>query len=449
VVFVLVFLGTVIAVAWFFKDRWYPALFPGPTQSVRPSLAPSLPASASKLSATNLIPVPSATPSISVSPTPEPSYDTELALGKLTKARELLEAGEVAEGLKLLDEATRLNLPPAVAQQVQQRATEGWEFMSVISDVPQSPVVSGGKSEKISLKSGGKLEGIIESEETDKITLKTLGGVTITIQKIEILKREPLSVVEFQTAQRATLAKLVESAERAGGTEWMPWWNAIRHAQTYDLYPEAWRLFTKTRGQMRGFTESVRDYNAFKLYRLALHYFGRSMNASAFRTANEILSRYPETRYAPQARELVEIILHGSVVPVAALETTPTPTTPRPSAQPSATPPPTPAPTPSTAPADGGGPLSMPKADSEALAEANELYTKGTTLIRKAFDLMDADDYPKAIDCFKEAVEVLKRARDLYEAEFGARPDRTDIGDFIEQVNKLIYLANKSRPVGV
>ena len=167
-----------------------------------------------------------------------------------------------------------------------------------------------------------------------------------------------------------------------------------------------------------------------------------------------MIAKYPTSRYVRPAEELVAIITTGEPLAVASREPEPSRTsrTPRPTGTSggSSTPKTSPKPTPSRQPVkERSRVVSPPKAVNDSIKKANAAYEKARRLINKAFEYLDKDEFEEAVKCFDNAVVLLRESLAVYEIELAKNPKNQNLEAFIEQVYKLIYLCNKSKPLGV
>ncbi|MFA4985885.1 MAG: hypothetical protein WC712_04815 [Candidatus Brocadiia bacterium] len=363
----------------------------------------------------------------------------------IDEARALAMIGKVEQGLAVIAKAAGLQVSGGTRKEIDDAQALIGGFDRVLRFFPVSPVISGGQLVSLKLKGGGTVEGVVEREDDIRLVVRNFGGVSVTVKKSDIAQRRVLSPGDFQNANRAVLTKMLDDARRYGTENWLSWLKAFKLARKYDLNPEQWKVYTEMCSRWVDNTTRVADYEAFQLYRRALAYYSKGLEKSAVSTAEELLRSYSGSSYASSARELLDRI-RGVTRPAATPE--PNPTKPTPSRSDAPPPSATPTPAATSEPPVQNVVLSPPKASTQTLKDANEAYLAGEELIRKAFAAMEEDNYENAMRLFDEAIVMLEKARSLYEAELSVHPNRTDVEDFIEQVNKLLYLSRKSRPVG-
>ncbi|MDZ7815540.1 MAG: hypothetical protein U5N86_05920 [Planctomycetota bacterium] len=367
-----------------------------------------------------------------------------------------MRSGELDSAMELLARASALPVSDRVAKKIVALESKVSDFRAMLAEFETSPVIDDGKLVEIKLRGAGRFVATIVETTRNSVTVRNESGIKVTLDRSSIESMVPLSVEQVKDLNRRSYKNYELSYERAPD-DWLRWLKAFRFARKFELYPELYEIYDEARGKWSDLLRRVLDYKAYKLYRRAMYYFSRGRENSAVATAKEITKKYPESPYSVRAKELISVIETGEPVPVAA--TTPR-RTPRPSRTPSATGArPTPRPTPRASktpepeatvqPDPPSRVLKPPKATNDALIEANEMYLKAKKLISAAFDKLDTDDYESAVENFDKAIELLRAARNTYDEQAVLNPRRTDIRDFIEQVNKLIYLANKSKPLGV
>ena len=303
---------------------------------------------------------------------------------------------------------------------------------------------------KVKLRGAGTFWGVVESENPNEVVIQIVGGVRITLSRSEIESISPIGPQEYRNANRTTYAKLLAAAKRRDKESWLAWWKALKFARKFDLNPELWDTYSQMTARWNDLRRRTAEYNAYQLYRKALYYYTRGMENSAIKTAKRVIDEYEKTSYAPQAAELLSLM--GIKPPaVAAVHPRPSPgihTSPKKTPA-KRTPALSPQPRKTTPPPPENRVQKLPKATTEEIKNANTLYSRGKKAITDAFDALEDDDFKKAVELFNRAAALLKKARELYENALLRNPRRGDIESFIEQVNKLIYLAKKSKPIGV
>lgn len=453
-IIILVLVIIALGCAYFFADYLFPGLAPHVAPSSVPTAMPHTTREATPSATPSQFPLPSAVPTTtpSPSPTPIPTLDPQIAREKLNKARELVESGDMKGALKLIEETISQPLPSFMSASATKLHKDVVNCIAMMDSTEVSPAMLGGKLVSLQLKGAGQFDGVVEKEDEKTITIRTSGGITVTFNRSEIERISPLTVEDFKRANRPTLEKLIEGAKRREDGGWLSWWKAFKYARKFDLHPELWKIYTEMDSRYKDLPEQLADYNAFQLYRRALSFFSRGMNNSAISTAKEIIANYGKSAYAADALEL--LVKLGAIQQPPKTERPPEPS-PRPvpstSASPIRTPQPSSSPTasPSATPVPQSRVADPPKATNDALKNANEQYLKAKALVQKAFDSMDDDNYKKAIENFDAAIALLVEAQSVYESEYQADPRRGDIAEFIEQVNRLLYLCRKSKPLGV
>ncbi len=410
-----------------------PSASPAPSLSPSAARSPSVSPRTARPSPRTPPPSPSAVPTV-------PPAEVKAALDEV---EELLEKGKAVDALSRLDALLSRPLPPFLLPKVKGMREHAAAFLTLQLSCERAAEGGEGETAVVKVRGGGSIEGKVQRKEDGSLVVVTAGGVRIELKPGEVEKVEPLSAEQWRARHRRTLENLTAAAKRAGVKSWLPWWKAFRFARRYDFNPEQWRLYREMASRFGDVIRRLKEYQARRLYRRALYFLSRGMERSAAKAAAELIRGYPDSSCAADAGELLERL--GKPNPLAQAERTATPgrtSSPSRTAVPQGTPSPQPE-------QEEERVMRPPPADTPALKEANALYSKARAYIERAFKALDGDDYKRAEKLFDKSIGMLEKARALYEQAAATSRNRRAIEAFIEQVNQLIYLCRKSKPLGV
>lgn len=227
--------------------------------------------------------------------------DLAAAQAAIDRALQLSAEGKFSEAVTLLErELNGRQLPEIECAKFERIAKNIDIFAKVVNEVEVSPEASAEGMYWITLKSGKKLRGKIESESGDEIVFVT-GGAKTSYPKSQVKKREVVKQAELDGALREELAAQEKNAVE--GVDWFMLGVTALKANQKDI---AYRALNKSAEVDENIHINIIEHKARLLFNSGAYDRSIGNKKAAERKFEKLQELYPDSKAAKMAQAAVK-----------------------------------------------------------------------------------------------------------------------------------------------
>lgn len=234
-------------------------------------------------------------------PVVESPVDLEFLSAEFDRATRAFKQCKFDEAYALLKPYSGKPLPADWQEKIADLSSRARTFATFIANLPATEIIGHSDMVILDLTTGGKVEGRLLEETPTSVKVRRVGGIVADIPRSQIRLMQKLAPV----LAKEKLEKEYEDKLKRLGTRPSP----LRYVELgilcykQQLLPQALDAFERAYAADKTIGERYADEQARLLYQMYLWFLGTGKSKDATHSLEQLLARYPVSKYAALARE--------------------------------------------------------------------------------------------------------------------------------------------------